>query len=113
MRWAITRVLPLPAPASTSSGPFVVVTASRCGALRGARRLKAVTAGCGMELNVTTTARGPPPPHPSPRWGEGWERGMAPPLLDGDGLREVARLVDVATEPHRHVVREQLHRDRQ
>ena len=30
MRAVITRVLPVPAPASTSSGPSVVETASRC-----------------------------------------------------------------------------------
>src|SRR5258707_6397811 len=64
MRWAMTRVLPLPAPASTSTGPFVVVTASRCGGLSGASRLSAVTAGCGIEANVTTTARGRGP-HPA------------------------------------------------
>src|SRR5512146_2932962 len=29
MRWVITRVLPEPGPASTSSGPSVVITASR------------------------------------------------------------------------------------
>ena len=34
MRWVMTRVLPVPAPARTSSGPSVVVTASRCGGLR-------------------------------------------------------------------------------
>src|SRR5574341_415723 len=31
IRWAMTRVLPLPAPASTRSGPSPAVTASRCG----------------------------------------------------------------------------------
>ena len=45
MRWAMTRVLPLPAPARTSTGPFVVVTASRCGGFSGARRLSAVDCG--------------------------------------------------------------------
>ena len=30
MRWMMTRVLPLPAPARTKTGPRVVVTASRC-----------------------------------------------------------------------------------
>ena len=29
MRWVMTRVLPLPAPASTSRGPWSVTTASR------------------------------------------------------------------------------------
>jgi len=57
MRWAMTRVLPLPAPARTSTGPFVVMTASRWGGFRGARRLSAVTAGCCMGTNLTTGAR--------------------------------------------------------
>ena len=43
MRWAMTRVLPLPAPARTSTGPLVVVTASRWGAFRGRSRDSAVT----------------------------------------------------------------------
>jgi len=34
MRYVITRVFPLPAPASTSSGPSAVVTASIWGGLR-------------------------------------------------------------------------------
>ena len=34
MRTVITRVLPVPAPASTSSGPSVVVTASRWAGFR-------------------------------------------------------------------------------
>ncbi len=34
MRVVITRVLPVPAPASTSSGPSVVSTASRCAGFR-------------------------------------------------------------------------------
>ena len=38
MRAVITRVLPVPAPARTSSGPSVVVTASRWDGLRLARR---------------------------------------------------------------------------
>ena len=38
MRWVITRVLPLPAPARISTGPSVASTASRCCALRPARR---------------------------------------------------------------------------
>src|SRR6185295_4013846 len=53
----MTRVLPLPAPARTSTGPFVVVTASRCGGFSGARRLSAVTAGCGMGSNDNTGKR--------------------------------------------------------
>src|SRR5438105_9476111 len=38
MRCAMTRVLPLPAPASTSSGPSPARTASRCGGFRSSRR---------------------------------------------------------------------------
>src|SRR5262245_4098204 len=38
MRAVITRVLPVPAPASTRSGPSVVVTASRWDGLRAASR---------------------------------------------------------------------------
>ena len=34
MRYVSTRVLPEPAPASTSSGPSMVTTASRCGPFR-------------------------------------------------------------------------------
>ena len=37
MRWVMTRVFPEPAPASTRSGPAVVVTARRCASFSGAR----------------------------------------------------------------------------
>ena len=37
IRWVRTRVLPEPAPATTSSGPSVVVTASRWAGFRSAR----------------------------------------------------------------------------
>src|SRR5581483_4939897 len=37
IRWVRTRVLPLPAPASTSTGPSGAVTAARCASLRGLR----------------------------------------------------------------------------
>ena len=47
MRWAMTRVLPLPAPARTSTGPFVVVTASRCGGFSG--REETVRGHCGVQ----------------------------------------------------------------
>src|SRR5688572_10773900 len=40
MRTVITRVLPVPAPASTSTGPSVVVTARRCSGFREARIFK-------------------------------------------------------------------------
>ena len=59
MRWAMTRVLPLPAPARTSTRPLRrSVTASRCGGFRGARRLSAVTTGCDMGTNDNTSGRG-------------------------------------------------------
>src|SRR5712692_5138659 len=114
MRWAMTRVLPLPAPARTSTGPFVVVTASRCGGFSGARRLSAVTAGCGMGTNDNTTARGRAP-HPALSPVGRGRRDLLPcirsarlrlrlALLDGYGLGEVSRLVDVAAEADRHVV---------
>src|SRR6185312_2887522 len=38
MRWVMTRVLPLPAPARISSGPSTCSTAARCSGLRWARR---------------------------------------------------------------------------
>src|SRR5688572_20559067 len=41
MRTVTTRVLPVPAPASTSTGPSVVVTARRCSGLSEARIFKA------------------------------------------------------------------------
>ncbi len=37
MRCVSTRVLPLPAPASTSTGPSGAVTAARCASFRGLR----------------------------------------------------------------------------
>src|ERR1700758_4031036 len=37
MRWVSTRVLPLPAPASTSTGPSAAVTAARCASFSGLR----------------------------------------------------------------------------
>ena len=54
MRWAMTRVLPLPAPARTSTGPLVVVTASRWGAFRGPSRDSAVTSERNMGTYDTT-----------------------------------------------------------
>src|SRR5216683_4280364 len=38
MRYVMTRVLPLPAPARMSTGPSVVSTASRCCGLSGSRK---------------------------------------------------------------------------
>src|SRR3990172_1299070 len=85
IRWAMTRVLPLPAPASTSSGPSPAVTASRCGGFRGRR---SASRSSTTRLYRRAPAR----------------------LLDGDGLREVAGLVHVAAEAHADVVREELER---
>src|SRR5688572_24852513 len=68
MRAVITRVLPVPAPASTSSGPSVVVTASRWAGFRDWSRspmLDTVAFGVGGGSSVGrvkaasyTTARG-------------------------------------------------------
>ncbi len=57
MRWTMTRVFPEPAPASTSSGPSVVVTASRCGGFRVERsiierRAHDTTAGARTRLDA-------------------------------------------------------------
>src|SRR4051812_814681 len=49
MRWVRTLVLPEPAPATTSSGPSVWVTASRCTGLRPCRRSE------GTEPGITPT----------------------------------------------------------
>ncbi len=38
MRWVMTRVFPLPAPARMSTGPSVASTASRCCGLRPERK---------------------------------------------------------------------------
>src|SRR5205085_11265476 len=43
MRYVITRVLPLPAPARISTGPSVVSTASRCCGFSSSRNDKALT----------------------------------------------------------------------
>src|SRR5262245_53845737 len=94
MRWAMTRVLPLPAPASTRTGPLVAWTASRWTGLSGARIASGATAGRSMSSYDIT-----------PR------RRTGPALLDGDGLGEIPRLVDVATEPDGHVIGEELKRN--
>src|SRR3989338_6081539 len=85
IRGAMTRGLPLPAPASTSSGPSPAVTASRCGGFRSRR---SASRSSTTRLYRRDRAR----------------------LLDGDGLGEVARLVHVAAEAHGDVVREELER---
>ena len=89
MRWVMTRVLPLPAPARISTGPSVASTASRCCALSAGRSERDGASGTRRAVSATRSRAG---------------------LLDGDGLGEVARLVDVAARAHRHVVGEQLQR---
>src|ERR1700675_2309686 len=91
IRWAMTRVLPLPAPASTSTGPLVAWTACCWAGLSEARTVSGATAGRSMEIyDITAPAA----------------------LFDCDGLREVPRLVHVAPEADRDVIREQLERER-
>src|SRR5262249_57405604 len=93
MRCAMTRVLPLPAPARTRTGPVVACTASRCTGLSEARMLSGATAGRCMGSYDITRRR---------------PRGRAPALLlDGDGLREGSRLIHVAPEAHPHLVPEE------
>src|SRR5579862_8680318 len=58
-RYVNTRVLPEPAPAITSSGPSVVVTASRCASFRSARYVSGFARD--------TTPRLPPPCHAAVR----------------------------------------------
>src|SRR5262252_5842203 len=94
MRCAMTRVLPLPAPATTSTGPLVAVTASRCEGLRERRMLSAVTSERSMRPYDTTETMRP-----------------VLRLLHRHRLREIAWLIHVATEPDGHVVREQLKRN--
>src|SRR3990172_3316754 len=103
MRWAMTRVLPLPAPARTRSGPRVAITASRCTGFSGPRIASRLTSERSMGLYDTTRERAH---RGEPGCGLRGRR-----LLDGDGLGEVPRLVHVAAEPHRHVVGQQLERD--
>src|SRR2546428_13557982 len=103
----MTRVLPLPAPARTRSGPCSAVTASRCGGLRSARK----------RVSSESTGRLYRAIRASPT--RSFARSRAPrcarlAVLDRDALREVPGLVHVAAESHRDVVREELqgdHRD--
>src|SRR4029453_2864973 len=103
-RWAMTRVFPLPAPARTSTGPRVEVTASRCASLSGARRASRTAPGTGMGGNdITATEDGPPPRAPSAGRAGGRGRGRRAAgrrtaQNDAPGRREHA-------ERHRHVVR--------
>src|SRR2546425_11037282 len=95
----MTRVLPLPAPARTRSGPSPAVTASRCGGFRSSR--KRVSSESTRRLYRAIRA--------SPTRSFARSR-----LLDRDALREVPGLVHVAAESHPDVVGEELqgdHRD--
>src|SRR4051794_39228205 len=66
MRCVSTRVLPEPAPASTSSGPSPCSTAWRCGGFRSASRRSAGSApgevGAPNAVSIVTQARIDPPP---------------------------------------------------
>src|SRR5205823_12949699 len=83
IRWAMTRVLPLPAPASTRRGPSPAVTASRCGGFRSTR-----SASRSSTLRLYRAR-----------------------LFHRHRLGQVARLVHVAAQTHRDVVGEELERD--
>src|SRR4051795_8567026 len=59
IRWVKTRVLPEPAPASTSSGPSGCVTASRCGGFNPASRSStAAASGTGPRIRSGAEAMG-------------------------------------------------------
>src|SRR6267378_4745733 len=92
MRWAMTRVLPLPAPASTSSGPSPARTASRCGGFRSSRRWSnpAGTPNCTASgQGVTDGAR---TPHKS---GESERRGRGICLATRSAMRHAKRVLVV------------------
>src|SRR6266550_7229991 len=95
IRYAMTRVLPLPAPASTSSGPSPTVTASRCGGFRSTR-----SASRSSTWRLYRTAK--------PREARRPRRAR---LFHRHRLGQVARLIHVAAQTHRDVVREELERD--
>src|SRR5436190_8718529 len=95
IRWAMTRVLPLPAPASTRRGPSPAVTASRCGGFRSTR-----SASRSSTWRLYRTAK--------PREARRPRRAR---LFHRHRLGQVARLIHVAAQTHRDVVREELERD--
>src|SRR5260370_31853922 len=67
IRCAMTRVLPLPAPASTRSGPSPAVTASRCGGFPAERRPPPAST---LPLDrILPPVEHPPPPLPHPHTG--------------------------------------------
>ena len=71
-RWAMTRVLPEPAPASTSSGPSVVFTASSCG---------------GLSVERSSMVSPAPPAPPARSAGSGAVTSTRPPAGDGKASR--------------------------
>src|SRR5439155_113412 len=104
IRWAMTRVLPLPAPASTRIGPSSAVTASRCGGFSSARSASRSSTSRLYRKRAGASWRS--------AGGRGQARGStARDLLHRHRLREVARLVHVAAEAHGDVVGEELERD--
>src|ERR1700679_384690 len=74
MRYVMTRVLPLPAPANTRRGPFVWATADACGSLRSSSpiaarivEMKLLTAACVLvALASACDDEGPHPRTPYP-----------------------------------------------
>src|SRR5262249_9943726 len=101
MRCAMTRVFPLPAPATTSTGPLVETTASRWGGLRKRRMLSAVTSEAGMGSYDSTAANAPTAGALS------FCRAAGARLLHRDRLRQIAWLIDVTPEAHRDVIGQQ------
>src|SRR5215831_6201804 len=113
----MTRVFPLPAPARTRSGPSVRTTASCWAGLSPARSgsgpavlaLGVVSVMGAADLIVPRPPRSGLPERASavPRRQDRPESaetcpGSGRPLLDGDALGQVARLVDVAAPPDGH-----------
>src|SRR5204862_4121286 len=105
MRWVMTRVLPLPAPARMRTGPSVARTASRCCGFRPLRRGESSADTGRSDRNTRTGSRlvqsGGALTHRS-RWA--FATPPQPPLalragaalLHRDRLGEVPRLVHVA-----------------
>src|SRR5687768_18081932 len=102
MRWVMTRVLPLPAPARMRVGPSVASTASRCCAFSPASNEDSDMSVRGHHLRRGAFVVGGFGGHGPPK---GRRIISAAALFDCHGFREVARLVDVASGAYRHVVR--------
>src|SRR5271166_6338861 len=58
IRYVMTRVLPLPAPASISTGPVAVSTASRCWGFNCERYDKSGFLGCGVRRSIRLASAG-------------------------------------------------------